>query len=482
MATAQKIRLTHATINQYIVTMTIWSPELAERPGPRYLAIAEALADDVGSGRLRAGARLPTHRDLADSLGVTIGTVSRGYAEAAQRGLISGEVGRGTFVRAGGSEHVPGAEILEGAVDLSVNHPPVGEEDRRGEPLAKALAQLSRRRDLAGLLAYPPDGGSREHRAAGAVWIARAGLDASPEQVLVSSGSQHGMTAVFTALLRPGDLVLTEALTYPGMKSLASLLHLRLAGLPLDEHGLRPDAFQAACRGGAPKALYCVPTLQNPTTAVMPESRRREIASIARAHGVTIVEDDVHARLHPDPPPPLASFAPELSCYLSGTAKNLAPGLRIGFMHVPGPLVPRIAAGIRATTWMAAPLMAEIATRWIHDGTAERIVERKRREAAARQRLARGVLGRFAYQAQETAYHLWLTLPEPWRSETFAEESRRRGVLVTPAQAFLVGRIATPHAVRVCLGGPALRSDVEKGLRVLAGILEAAPAAALAVV
>jgi DNA-binding transcriptional MocR family regulator len=482
MVTAQKICLTDLLFNNYIVTMTIWEPELAARPGPRYLAIADALADDVGAGRLRPGTRLPTHRDLADTLGVTIGTVSRGYAEAAHRGLVSGEVGRGTFVRSAGTEHVSAREPLLGGVDLSVNHPPIGEEERRGEPLAKALAQLARRRDLAGLLAYPPDGGSAEHRAAGAAWITRAGLRASPEQVLVSSGSQHGMTAVFTALLRPGDLVLTEALTYPGMKALASLLHLRLQGLPMDEHGLRPDAFQAACRGGAPKALYCVPTLHNPTTAVMPETRRKEIAAIARAHGIAIVEDDVHARLHPDPPAPLASFAPELSCYLTGTAKNLAPGLRIGFLLAPPQLVPRIAAGIRATTWMAAPLMAEIAARWIADGTAEQIVRRKRVEAAARQRLARAVLGRFSYQAQETAYHLWLLLPEPWRSETFAEAARRRGVLVTPAQAFVVGRMATPHAVRVCLGAPAEREGVEKGLRVLAEILETTPDASLTVV
>jgi DNA-binding transcriptional MocR family regulator len=395
---------------------------------------------------------------------------------------VSGEVGRGTFVRAAGTEHVASAAGVSGAIDLSVNHPPTSVSEQRGEPLAQALLQLSRRRDLARLLAYPPDGGSPQHRAAGAAWIARAGLAALPENVLVSSGSQHGMTAVFTALLRPGDLVLTEALTYPGLKALSSLLHLRLQGLPMDEQGLLPDAFQAACRAGAAKALYCVPTLQNPTTAVMPEARRREIAEVARAHGVAIVEDDVHARLHPDPPPPLASFAPELSCYLTGTSKNIAPGLRIGFMLAPPALVPRIASGIRATTWMAAPLLAEIATRWIEDGTAERIVLGKRAEAGARQRLAREALGRFRHQAHESAYQLWLQLPEPWRSETFAEEARRRGVLVTPAQAFVVGRGATPHAVRVCLGAPAERAELERGLRVLAAILETTPDASLAVV
>jgi DNA-binding transcriptional MocR family regulator len=408
--------------------------------------------------------------------------VSRAYAEAAHRGLVSGEVGRGSFVRNEAPEFgVPAAGGPEGLVDLSVNHPPPTKGEDRGELLGRTLAALARRSDLGRLLAYPPEAGAPAHRAAGAAWIARSGLKAPPENVLVSSGSQHGMTAVFAALLRPGDLVVTEAVTYPGMKALASLLHLRLLGVAMDEHGLRPDAFAAACRLGA-KALYCVPTLQNPTTAVMPEARRREIAAAARAHGVAIVEDDVHGRLHADPPPPLASFAPELSVYVTGTAKSVAPGLRIGFMLAPGPLVPRIAAGIRATTWMAAPLMAEIVCQWIKDGTAEQIVKRKRQEAAERQRLAAAVLGRFPFQSHEAAYHLWLHLPDPWRSETFAEEARRRGVAVTPAQSFVVGRAATPHAVRVCLGAPADRRQLEKGLRTLAGILEASPHADVAVV
>jgi DNA-binding transcriptional MocR family regulator len=189
------------------------------------------------------------------------------------------------------------------------------------------------------------------------------------------------------------------------------------------------------------------------------------------------VEDDVHGRLHADPPPPIAAFAPELTCYLTGTAKSVAPGLRIGFMLAPA----GIATGIRATTWMAAPLMAEIASLWIKDGTAEQIVKAKRQEAAARQRLAASQLGRFDVQSHPGAYHVWLQLPEPWRSET-AEEALRRGVAVTPAQAFLVGRIAAPHAVRVCLGTPADRDELERALRVLAGILEETPQAGVAVV
>jgi DNA-binding transcriptional MocR family regulator len=447
----------------------MWVPEIARRPGPRYVVIAEALAEDAAAGRLRPGMRLPTHRELADRLGVTVGTVTRAYAEAARRGLVSGEVGRGTFVRRAAVAEMAAPPPPPGLVDLSVNHPPplAGESSI---PLARTLTELARRRDLSELLAYPPEGGSAEHRDAGARWIRGAGLPATPEQVLVSSGSQHGMTAVFSALLRPGDVVATESVTYPGMRALAGLLHLRLLGLPMDREGLLPDAFERACRSGTVKALYAIPTLQNPTAAVLPEARRRELARIAEAHGVLIVEDDVHGHLLEDAPRPLASFAPERSVYLTGTAKSLAPGLRVGFLHAPKALVPRLSAAIRATTWMAPPLTAEIAAAWIRDGTAEAIVRRRRKEAAARHKLAAEALSGFDFDSHPAAYHLWLHLPEPWRGEAFADAARRRGVLVTPPAAFAVGR-GMPDAVRVCLGGTSDRVELERGIEALSNLL-----------
>ncbi len=460
--------------------MTIWTPDLRSRSGPRYVAIAEALAEDAGGGRLSPGTRLPTHRDLADRLGVTVGTVTRAYAEAARRGLVSGEVGRGTFVRAAARPAVAAGPAASGGpllVDLSANLPPATAHGLEAVALARTLSALGRRPDLGRLLAYPPEGGAPEHRAAGAEWVRRAGLSARPEEVLVSSGGQHGLTAVFAALFAPGDVVATEALTYPGMKTLASLLALRLQGVAMDERGLRPDAFAAACRARRPKALYCVPTLHNPTTAVMPLERREEIAAVAREHGVLIVEDDVHGRLLARARAPLATFARDLAVYVTGTSKVLAPGLRVGFIVAPPALRPRIAAAIRGTTWMAAPLMAEIATRWIKEGTAERILARKRKEAAARQALARQIFGKFVVQAHPDAYHLWLGVPKPWRAESYADAARKAGVAVTPASAFAVGRTAPPEAVRLSLGAAADRDLLGRALGVLAGLLVSSPEA-----
>lgn len=447
--------------------MTIWPPVQLKGDGPLYLQLAEGLAQAIASGLLAPGERLPTHRDLADRLGVTVGTVSRAYAEAAERGLVSGEVGRGTFVRA--PVAAPRAE--PGLLDLSANHPPAFEDPELRAAVERGLVALARSAQLLEALDYPADGGNPRDREAGARWIARAGLAVRADDVLVSSGSQHGITTVLGTLLAPGELLLAEELTFPGLKAVAGLLHLRLKGLPLDEHGLRPDAFEDACRGGEARALYVVPTIHNPTGAVMPEARRREIAEIARASGVAIVEDDIHSLLPEERPRPIAAFAPERSYYLMSTSKIFVPGLRVAYLAGPEGMFPRLAASLRATAWAAPPLMAALASAWIEDGTAEALLRDRRRAAAARQARARERLAGLRFDADPASYFVWLHLPEPWRSDTFATEVRARGLAVTPAEAFLVGRGAVPPAVRVCVGAARSAAELDRALAAVTGAL-----------
>jgi DNA-binding transcriptional MocR family regulator len=283
------------------------------------------------------------------------------------------------------------------------------------------------------------------------------------------------MTVVFSTLTNPGDSVFTESLTYPGMKNLAHLLHLRLKGLPTDEHGIIPEAFEKACGKDSSRILYTIPTLQNPLGTVMPESRRREIAAIAVRHDVAIVEDDVHSFMLPSPPAPLSSFAPENSYYILSTSKSIAGGLRIGYLIAPERMIEPLETSLRATVWMAPPLMAEIAAEWILDGTADRLVEQKRSEAGARQSIASQALAGFQFDAHPLSFHLWLHLPEPWRGNEFSAQLRRRGVAVTPGEAFVPGREQSPHAVRVCLGAPRSRAQLEKGLGIIRSVLQETP-------
>ena len=440
-----------------------------------YEAIALAIASDVANGRLKTGERLPTHRDLAGRLGVTVGTVSRAYAEAARRGLVSGEVGRGTFVRGDASPDDTGL------VDLASNHPPLPPGDALTAALEDAFASLAGAQGTGELLAYPPDSGYARHREAGAQWLAWCGLDTPPDRVLACSGSQHALAIVLSTLLRPGETLATEALTYPGLQAVANLLHLRLQGLPMDRHGLEPGAFESACLAGGLKAVYLVPTIHNPTTRMMPLERRQQIARIARAHGVAIVEDDIHAHLPSERPAPVASLAPELAYFITSTSKTLAPGLRVGYLLAPADHLERLTAAARATVWASAPLMAEIATLWIRQGTAQRLLAARRGEAVARQKRAREALAGWHFEAHPEGYHVWLQLPEPWTSVTFSAQARRHGVAVTPSEAFVIGREPAPHAVRLCLGAARSRASLDRGLGLVASLLRESPEPTLAV-
>ncbi len=473
--------MTTNRVNVYIVTMTIWLPKLAERTGPLYLAIADQLARDHDAGRIKPGDRLPTHRELAWKLGVTVGTVSRAYAEAERRGLVAGEVGRGTFIRERGTGLPAAATQVadDDFVDLARSFPA---DTRPHVAVARLLADIATAPELPQLLSYATNLGLPAHRAAGAAWLTRSGLTATPNEIVVTNGAQHAITIAMAAVARAGDAVLSEQLTFYGMKSVATLLSLRLHGVAMDEQGLIPDALEAACRQASPKALYCIPTLQNPTAAIMPTERRQAIAAICRRHGVVIVEDDIYGFLSPDGPPPIASFAPDNCIYLTSLSKSVAPGLRVGYLRAPAELLDRIGSSLRTTMWMATPLMAEIACRLVRSGEAGRLADAQLAEATARQAMAQERLAGFEFATHPASFHLWLTLPEPWRREEFTVQARQRGVGVASAEAFAVGRAPVPHAVRLAPVAARDRASLDRALVTIANLLREPPDRGIALV
>lgn len=453
--------------------MPDWAPKLGRRNGPLYLAIVNALADDIHRGRLRPGERIPTHRALAAQLGIDFTTVSRAYSEARRRGLVVGQGGRGTFVRDAPAERDGGPARL---VDLSLNVPAEPSGEDVGGELAHALGLLATDPTIGRLVRYAENEGAADHREAGAVWLGGRGLEADPERIVVCSGAQHGIAVVLASLGVAGKVILAEGLTFPAMRPLAQYLGARLVGVALDEHGLRPDALEQACRTHQAVALCTVPTLQNPTASIMPAERRREIAGIARKHGLFLVEDDVYGSIPTDVPTPLSAYAPELSYYVASLSKSVAPGLRVAYALAPdGRGATQVASATRATLWMVAPLLVEIAARWIRDGTASRIARARREEATARYGAAVEELGPRLTRAHPYGYHAWLELPPEWPTAEFVAGSRRRGVAVSPSDAFAVDPSFAIPAVRVCLGQAVSGAELSRALAVLAAMLDGHP-------
>jgi DNA-binding transcriptional MocR family regulator len=443
---------------------------------PIYLALADAIAEDVAAGRLRPGTQLPTHRELAHVLGVDLTTVTRGYAEARKRGLLIGRVGRGTFVRgsvpASGSWNAGNARHADAVADLSLNVPPQLEPDLPAQALAATLEELSKSLDVGSLLKYHDSGGMELHREAGASWVSQRVPDPDPANLVVTNGAQHAISVLLSTLASPGDVVLTEALTYPTFRSAAEHLSLKVRGIEMDKDGIRVDAFRRACKAGA-RLLYVTPTLHNPTTISMPSSRRAALARVAREFDVRIIEDDVYGILVDDAPAPLATHAPERTYFLSSLTKAVAGGLRIGYALCPTPAAAeRVAAGVRVSTWMAPPLMAHIASRWVRSRTARELLRANRAEATRRQALAARLLAGFAWHATRFSYHGWLELPEGWTTAEFVAQARRARVAVTPGDAFAVSGRCEPPAVRLSLTATTDRNALEDALGRLARLLE----------
>jgi DNA-binding transcriptional MocR family regulator len=467
--------------------MTIWNPRLDVDPGdaPLYLNLARAIEADVRAGVLAPGDRLPTHRDLADRLGVNVGTISRAYAECERGGWIQGEVGRGTFVRGAAPRRVEdrfsglAPDPAAGVIDLGLNVPVSSLAPDLADALRSLAAEIeglgagARRSSEDGreLLDYPPPQGALRDREAGVQVLAAHGVPAPVERVTVCAGGQHGLAVCLGAVCRPGDTVAAEQLAYPGLRALAEARGLRVEPVEMDAHGIVADAFERACTAVRPRALYLAPTFQNPTACTLPAERREQIAEIARRHGVFLIEDDVHRMLEPDGPPPLAALAPELTLYVASLSKCLAPGLRVGWIAAPGALHDRVVEEVWSSIWSVSPLTTALAAAWVRDGTFARVAKERRDEARARQELAgevfAGLPAGFGVRSAPTACHAWLELGEGWNATSFASTCRERGVGVSPADAFFLGRAAPPAAVRVSYSAASDRATLARALAVL---------------
>lgn len=453
--------------------MTIWRPRLEPRGKPLYLEIAERIQGDVRAGVLKPGDRLPPQRRLAEALGIDFTTVSRGYAEARARGLVESHVGRGTFVAAAPMPaRVPADPRRAGAVDLSMNLPPEPTDPALLDRMRAGLEAVSA--DLPALLRYQSATGGEADRAAAALWLAGRGLTPGPDRIAVTPGAHATMVAVLGLLAAPGEAILSEDVTYPGLRGIAAQMGLRLIGLASDGDGILPDALALAIAAHGPRALYLNPTLNNPTTRTIPAARRQEIAEVLNAARLPLIEDDAYGFIPVAAPPPIAARAPGLTWHIGGLAKCIGAGLRLAYTVAPDARAAvLLAQAIRTGTVMPSPLCMALATRWIEDGTADGIRRFLRAETAARQAMAENLLAGHRFAADPLAFNLWLDLPEGLgRAELVGRMAGRRiGILASDAFT-LAGPVA--ERVRVCLGGPMTREELRGELLHLMHMLDPA--------
>ncbi|QSZ59479.1 PLP-dependent aminotransferase family protein [Rhizobium sp. ZX09] len=453
-----------------------WRPVLAKQKGEtKHSALTERIIADIDAGVLKPMDRMPTHRDLARELGLSVQTVSLSYKEAERLGYLSGEIGRGTFVktrvtdRAGRMmlDHSP-TEVLDLSIIRGVY---LDEHENASRAILRELADG----DNSGFMRpCRPVAGLDSHRETARTWLTMMGVTAGAERILVTNGAAHGIFLALSCIIRSNDVVLCENLTDHGIIGLSNILGFSLKGLPTDEEGVLPDALEAACASGGVRALVLIPTLNNPTGHVSGAERRREIATIAERYGVFVIEDEVYRPIIEDDLPSITEMLPDLGFFVTSFTKAVLTGLRVGYLVVPPAYSIRAASILRVSSWSGTYLTAEIATRWVENGTALRLLDVQRAEARARQKIAVDILGQHIASTHPLSFCAWLKVPPRWTEDGLVRALTNQNVAVTPSEPFIAGP-GHGGGIRICLGGRLNHASLIKALTTVRQTFEQLP-------
>lgn len=443
-------------VNDNIVLMTIWVPNIEAAAGPIYLAIADALEADIRAGALAQGDRLPPQRELAYRLGVTLGTVTRAYGEAERRRLVRGETGRGTFVAPESQTVSPliPQEDEARSVDLARNFA----YPHLNPSLSEGLRRMAATAGIDRLNGFVPSEGLKAHRETGVLVFRDYGLEADLARVAVTCGAQHGIQVTCQALFRPGDAVAVDRFTYPSIFPLLAGLGLKPVPVPAlvrSDGGfgaMDPDALARAAATHGIRGVFLMPNMQNPTTHTMSLEERKDLVKVARQADLRIVEDDPYTPFLPETLPAFGALAPERTASIASISKVCSPGSRIGFVHVPAAYGDSIRNKIGESTWMASPITAELIAGWVREGHLFKTLRLKRK--ANRQRFldARDLLAPHVLQSGVNKVFGWLRLPETVDPDALQSALAHQGVSVLSSRYFQAkGRASAPF-VRVTFG------------------------------
>jgi DNA-binding transcriptional MocR family regulator len=460
--------------------MTNWLPDLSAGSGPLYQRLADSIETDIDRGVIAAGAKLPPQRDLAYDIGTTVGTVGRAYQLLRERGLVSGEVGRGTYVLGrhdtkadllAPDPHVEGTRYIDAPRGKLRFDSTAAPDTGQGAIVADVLSRTAQEHPYE-ISSYTRDFPDRWFEA-GCSWLSRNSFRPRPDGIVPTLGTHAAVMAAIAALTTPGDYIVFEHLTYSQISRSAGLIGRRTALVTSDAEGLDPEDFERVCAQKHPKMMFLMPTAKNPTLVTLSATRREAIARVAREYNVVLIEDDLYGDLTDDPTPLLAEYAPERTIVAGGLSKSVAAGVRGGWLACPPAYRHRIRVAHKMLTGGLPFLLAEVCSRLVLSGQASEMRKRSIVEINARVAIVRETLAGFDFKAVDNVPFVWLTLPDPWLSGTFKNACLEHGVLIDDEDEFKAGRSEQVfHGVRFGVSQPERRKDIAGGVGVIRRLLD----------
>lgn len=446
-----------------------WKPDPGRMTGPKYAALAELLEEDIKSGKLKAGTKLPPQRELADFLDLNLSTISKAYKLCGQKGLLSASVGNGTYVSSDATAEPvllcgrENSHIIEmGAIVPSVTD---------NLKVKQYTENLMKRPDALQLFSYGAPEGTNRQRGAGVTWLKKSGFDTDRAHIVPAAGGQNALTAVLGALFETGDKIGTEPMTYTGVKTAAKLFGIHLLPVRTDHGEITEEGIRYAVQNENIKGLYVIPDYQNPTAHIMSLATREMIARVAGEENLLVIEDGINNLLEEKPVTPIAAFAPEQVIYISSLSKTVSPGLRTAFIHVPDRFHERLVTALYSMNISISPLLATVSAALIEDGAADEIVAGRKKDIRERNMIVNQILEGFVSPAQLTAPLRYVLLPEYFTGKSFEICAKQAGVEVYGAERFCVGNRIPEKAVRISVTTPPSLEVLTEGLNRLKALL-----------
>ncbi|KNZ42312.1 PLP-dependent aminotransferase family protein [Acetobacterium bakii] len=460
------------SINSFENYPMSWKPKKAAGNERLCVSLVRQLEEDIKTGVLLPGTRLPPQRELADYLDINVSTVSRAFKECTQKGLLSSTVGSGTFVAYDATANL--CLLPSPKTRTVIEMGSVFPEAVAYKEITGLIEKMITEPDFGILFQYGPTEGTSWHKDAAVKLIAQAGYQTTPDKLLPTNGGQNAIAVILSGLFHPGDRIGTDPLTYTGIKTVAKMLGIQLIPIRQKNGEMSADGILYACKNENIKGLYIMPDFQNPTTHSMSDSGRQAIGEIAREKKLIVLEDVIYSLLNQTPKNAVASYAPDQTIYIASLSKVFAPGLRLAYMVSPEQYKKDLVTAMYNINLSVSPFLSEIASRMIVSKNADRLIENRRQLTRVRNQLIDEALSGYRVLGSADCIFRWLLLPKGITGNTFESLAQAAGVQVYAAERFAVGNVKPVAAVRLAVGAANSNDELLAGLEIIGDLLKKA--------
>ncbi|MFD4815808.1 aminotransferase-like domain-containing protein [Peribacillus butanolivorans] len=445
-----------------------WKPDKKALKRPYYKSLASLLEQDITNGFLAPGTKLPPQRELADFLDLNFTTITRAYKICEVKGLIYAVTGRGTFVAPNATRSITiSTDKTANSIDLGF----VASFEQTNDIVKDTIQKTVNKSYLKQLLNYNDPTGIPHQKTAALNWMESFGIHTDQEHIAIVSGAQNALAIALAALFEPGNRIATDLYTYSNFIELAKMFHIKLVPIPGDQFGMLPEELEKQCCQINIDGIFLMPSCNNPTTVMISNFRKQELAAVIRKYRLILIEDDIHAFLTAgiisDYQQPMFHLLPEQSVYICGTSKSICSGLRVAYMVYGDSLREKIFQAIFNINVKTSSFDAEVITELILSGKAYEIVSQKKQLAQSANDIYLEYFPLIKNVGHPLSFYRWLPIQGHNDALQLETDLKRHGIRVFHSDRFLTGQTTPDKYLRIALSSTNSFDELKTGLKIL---------------